>query len=266
MTDKGVVSHGWLAANSTFTRADGRPVGRAFGMSLLLHGLALVALMAVMAWVPQAVIEQAPVREKYDLIFVQAAGPAGGGGGSKGTPDPPRKLEMRAELPKPPAVVPAPLVTPPPSLVAPIQTASPILQTAGALTGLGAAPSFGGGTGTGAGPGQGPGIGPGTGGGFGGGAAGPGSGALPPTLLRGPDPRYTAEAMRTKVQGVVTLEALVAPNGTVKDVRVVKSLDRLHGLDEEAMRTARQWLFRPATLKGQAVAYLVLIEMAFNLR
>ena len=95
---------------------------------------------------------------------------------------------------------------------------------------------------------------------------GPGSGAQPPTLLHGVDPKYTTEAMRSKIQGVVTLEALVAPDGSVKDVRVVKSLDRVSGLDEEAMKTARQWRFRPATYQGQPVSFLVIIEMSFNLR
>ena len=95
---------------------------------------------------------------------------------------------------------------------------------------------------------------------------GPGSGAQPPTLLRGVDPKYTTEAMRAKIQGVVTLEALVGPDGTVKDVRIVKSLDRVSGLDEEAMKTARQWRFKPATYQGQNVSFLVIIEMTFNLR
>ena len=95
---------------------------------------------------------------------------------------------------------------------------------------------------------------------------GEGSGAQPPTLLRGVEPRYTTEAMRAKVQGAVTLEALIAPDGTVSDIRVVKSLDRTHGLDEEALRTARQWRFRPAMFQGQPVAYLVLIVLSFNLR
>ena len=93
-----------------------------------------------------------------------------------------------------------------------------------------------------------------------------GSGAQPPTLLRGVDPKYTTEAMRARIQGVVTLEALVGPDGTVRDVRVVKSLDRVTGLDDEALKTARQWRFGPATFQGQPVAFLVIIEMTFSLR
>ena len=93
-----------------------------------------------------------------------------------------------------------------------------------------------------------------------------GSGAAPPTLLQSVEPRYTTEAMRARIQGVVTLEVLVGADGTVKDVRVMKSLDRATGLDDQAIKTARQWRFRPATYQGQPVPYLVIIEMTFNLR
>ena len=173
---------------------------------------------------------------------------------------------MKAELPKAPVIEPVKTDIPPPTLIAPIQTNVALIQTPGAVTGLSAAPSLGTGIGTGAGPGKGPGIGPGTDGGFGGGAMREGSGAQPPTLLRGVDPKYTTEAMRARIQGVVTLEALVGPDGTVRDVRVVKSLDRATGLDDEALKTARQWRFRPATYQGQPVAFLVIIEMTFSLR
>ncbi len=263
----GIVSSGWLAADSRFTHPDDRKVGRAFAISMALHGVGLAVVLLLMSLVPERVFE-APVIEKFDLIFVQALGPGGGGGGGNQMPDPPRELEMKAEVPKPPVVEPVPIDVPPPppSLIAPIQTAAPVLQSAGALTGLAAAPSLGTGTGTGSGPGEGPGIGPGEGGGFGGGPMGPGSGASPPTLLRGLDPKYTTGAMRAKLQGVVILEALVSSSGAVEDVKVIKSLDAVHGLDDEAIRTARQWLFRPARFKGQPVAYLVEIQMTFNLR
>ena len=263
----GIVSSGWLAADSRFTHTDDRKVGRAFAASMLLHGAGLALVVLVMSLVPEKVFEP-PVIEKYDLIFVQTAGPAGGGGGGNQMPDPPKKVEMRAEVPKPPVVdpVPVPVEVPPPSLVAPIQTATPVFQSAGALTGLSAAPALGTGSGTGSGPGKGPGIGPGSGGGMGDGPMGPGSGASPPTLLRGLDPKYTTGAMRAKLQGIVILEAVVTESGGVEGVKVVKSLDAVHGLDEEAVRTARQWRFRPAMFKGQAVKYLVEIQMTFNLR
>ena len=262
-----VVSAGWLGANSTFTRVDRRRRGPAFAASLMLHGLGLFAVLAFMAWVPKSALLQVVPPEKVDLVFVQAAGPGGGGGGGNKMPDPPRKLEMKkAELPKPMVVEPVKAEIPPPTLVAPIQTSGAVLQMPGAITGLAAAPSLGTGVGTGAGPGKGPGIGPGSGGGFGDGAMREGSGAVPPGLLQPVDPKYTTDAMRAKVQGEVTLEVMVGADGTVKDVRVIKSLDRVYGLDQEALKTARQWRFKPATYQGKPVPFLVIIVMTFSLR
>ncbi|HUR19494.1 MAG TPA: TonB family protein [Vicinamibacterales bacterium] len=261
-----VVSAGWLGADSTFTRTESPSRKRAFLASLMLHGVGLFVVLAMMAWVPKSALLQVMPPEKVDLVFVQAAGPGGGGGGGNKMPDPPRKLEMKAELPKPPVIEPVKTDIPPPTLLAPVQTNMAMLQSPGAVIGLSAAPSLGTGGGTGAGPGKGPGIGPGTGGGFGDGAMREGSGAQPPTLLRRVDPKYTTEAMRAKVQGDVTVEAVVGPDGTVKDVRIAKSLDRGTGLDEEALKTAREWRFRPATYQGQPVPFLVLIVMTFNLR
>jgi len=257
----------WLGANSTFARPNDRKRGPAFALSLALHGAGLLVVMLLMAWVPESALEQVMPPERVDLVFVRAVGPGGGGGGGNKMPTPPRKLEMKAELPKAPVIEPVKSTDiPPPSLVAPIQTNAALIQTAGMVTGLSAAPSLGTGTGTGAGPGKGPGIGPGTDGGFGGGPMREGSGAVAPTLIRGVDPKYTTEAMRAKIQGIVKLEVVVGPDGTVRDVRVIQSLDRATGLDDEAMKTARQWRFRPATYQGQPVAFVVIIEMTFTLR
>ena len=79
-------------------------------------------------------------------------------------------------------------------------------------------------------------------------------------------PAYTADAMRAKVQGLVVVEAVVMPDGSVSNIRVVRSLDQSFGLDEEAKRTAALWRFRPGMLKGQPVPVCVLIELEFNLR
>ena len=77
--------------------------------------------------------------------------------------------------------------------------------------------------------------------------------------------RSTPDAMRAKVQGVVELEAVVGPNGVITEIRVLKSLDRAFGLDEEAIKTAKQWLFRPGRFQGQNVPVVVVIQMEFRL-
>jgi TonB family protein len=63
---------------------------------------------------------------------------------------------------------------------------------------------------------------------------------------------------------VIRTQALVGPDGLVKDVRLVTHLP--DGLDEEAIVAVKQMRFRPATTKGQPVNFWVTLEVEFNLR
>jgi TonB family protein len=87
-----------------------------------------------------------------------------------------------------------------------------------------------------------------------------------PTVIREVKPHYTEAAMRARIEGEVVLEARVTVEGTVDRCRIQKSLDREHGLDQEAERVARLWLFKPATLDGKPVSVVAQIIIAFNLR
>jgi len=80
------------------------------------------------------------------------------------------------------------------------------------------------------------------------------------------DPQYSADAMRAKIQGLVVVSAVVLPDGSVSDVRVIRSLDRVFGLDMKAIEAARQWRFFPGTRQGEPVPVFVNIELEFNLR
>jgi len=62
------------------------------------------------------------------------------------------------------------------------------------------------------------------------------------------------------------VEAVVLPDGTVGDVQIVRSLDNVFGLDQEAIKAAKQWKFMPGTRFGQPVPVLVTIELSFTLR
>ena len=72
--------------------------------------------------------------------------------------------------------------------------------------------------------------------------------------------------MRAKVQGSVLLRCVVLADGRMGSCEVARSLDSSFGLDQEALKAARQWQFRPGTLKGEPVAVEVLIELTFTLR
>ena len=72
--------------------------------------------------------------------------------------------------------------------------------------------------------------------------------------------------MRAKIQGSVLCEAIVLPDGTVGEVRIIKSLDSVFGLDQEAIKAAKQFRFRPGMRLGQPVAVIVNIQLDFTLR
>ena len=91
-----------------------------------------------------------------------------------------------------------------------------------------------------------------------------GDGVTSPTLVKRVGPTYTAEAKQAGIQGNVTMDCVVLPDGTVGDVRVTKKLDP--GLDEEAIKTLRQWRFRPAQKDGKSVPVQVFVEMSFTVR
>lgn len=86
-----------------------------------------------------------------------------------------------------------------------------------------------------------------------------------PVLLSMTHPKYTAEAMRQKIEGTVELELDIDADGVVTGARVVKSLDTMYGLDDQAIAAAMKTTFRPATENGLAVGTTVKFQMEFRL-
>ena len=68
------------------------------------------------------------------------------------------------------------------------------------------------------------------------------------------------------ISGTVVLDCVVNPDGRVLTCEVARSLDAQFGLDQEAIKAARQWLFVPGKRNGVAVPVLVTIELTFTLR
>jgi len=230
-----------------------------------------------------------PPEPSREIVWLNVPGPGGGGGGGgTNTPEPPRKAELpgRDEItvpvvkppevaPKPPKPEPEPepeqdLTIPAETLAHSNQPLPGVIEseTADATFSQGTGTGGGAGTGrgTGIGEGRGSGLGEGDVAGAGGGVYRLGSGVEAPRVVREVKPQYTADAMRAKVQGVVLIEAVVLPDGTVGNVHVLRSLDQTFGLDQEALKAAKQWRFVPGTRFGRPVSVLVNIELAFTLR
>ena len=77
-------------------------------------------------------------------------------------------------------------------------------------------------------------------------------------------PRYTADAMRQRIQGRVALEVVINREGIPIAFRVTRSLDP--GLDEAAIAAAREWRFTPGRVGNVPVDVLVTILLDFNIR
>ncbi len=243
--------------------------------SVVLHALGF----ALFLWVvtrTDAMNQVLKVINPPDITWIATPGPGGGGGGGGNkSPEPPRKAEITP--PKPRAIEPPKVTQDPPkpapqanipavTAVAELPGAAISAPDATSAQGSGSGGGGGTGTGTGVGPGTGSGYGEGFGGGTGGGAYREGNGVSSPVLIHETKPNYTGEAMRARIQGLVKLEAIVMPDGSVGDVRIVHSLDQQFGLDKEAIKTLRQWRFKPGMRLGQPVPVLILVEISFTLR
>src|SRR6478735_5751575 len=263
-----------------------RKSGYGVGASMAAHLAAALIILLVIRFAPQPsalqLIPDAPIK---DLVWIAVEGPGGGGGGGGNKrPEPPKPAELKGkekitvpvqEAPKPTPEPPKP-EPPPEQLTIPakttasaettlpgaIQPSAPVSESLGSGTGGGA----GTGAGQGIGSGQGSGLGPGTGGGTGGGAYRPGAGITLPSVMKEVKPAYTADAMRAKIQGSVWLECIVMPDGSVGEVKVTRSLDPIFGLDQEAIKAAKMWRFRPGMRQGEPVPVIITIELTFTLR
>lgn len=266
-------------------RRTGWSLAASFGVNAALLALALfLPRLFPHAFTAAALVVPPP---NEHIVWLSERGPGGGGGGGGNQmKEPPRKAELpgKDKITVPVEKPAAPKPEPPkkePELVAQLNIPAQTLAAAaeslpGAIEAPPGPPTLsqgsgsGGGAGTGAGsgigPGSGSGLGPGSGGGTGGGPYRPGNGVTLPEIIREVKPAYTSEAMRAKVQGTVLLEAVVRTDGSVGDVRIIRQLDTVFGLDNEAVKAARQWQFRPGTRLGQPVPVLITIELTFTLR
>jgi protein TonB len=85
----------------------------------------------------------------------------------------------------------------------------------------------------------------------------------PVEILSKPRPVYTREARTLQIEGEVLLEIQFHASGEVRILRVIHGLG--HGLDESAIASAREILFRPARENGAAVDSTAIVHIQFQL-
>jgi TonB family protein len=94
-------------------------------------------------------------------------------------------------------------------------------------------------------------------------AANSDSPTTPVDILDKPRPEYTAEGRNLKIEGDVVLDVVFLTSGTVQVNNVVSGLG--HGLDEAAVRAAKQIRFKAAKRDGQPVDFPARVRITFQL-
>jgi TonB family protein len=84
----------------------------------------------------------------------------------------------------------------------------------------------------------------------------------PPQPKQTPEPSFPARASAESKTGMVTLNVIVAKDGTVAMARSITPDN--YGFSESAEETVRTWHFKPATCDGRAIAMEMNVEVNFN--
>ncbi len=93
--------------------------------------------------------------------------------------------------------------------------------------------------------------------------AGVGGSITGPVPIYNPDPEFSEEARKAKLQGQVVLEVVVDIDGKAHRIRVRNGLGL--GLDEKAIEAVQSWRFRPGHRNGKPIAVPATIYINFRL-
>lgn len=81
-------------------------------------------------------------------------------------------------------------------------------------------------------------------------------------LLQKVLPSYPEKAVRERLQGPVVLQAFIARDGTIQDLKLIRGSLLL---GEAAYRAVRQWRYQPYLINGRAVEAQTLVTVDFKL-
>jgi protein TonB len=263
--------------------------GQAFLASLSMHcGVAALALIVMRPHPAGPRLRIDHTLAPPPLVWLSADGPGGGGGGGGNRrQDPagrptlsgrdqrtvpataPRRMDTSTPDPIDPDRIPRVVIPVVPQALGDVELPGSMTAPPGPST-ASQGPGADGGAGTGKGPGDGPGsgagFGPGSQRGTGGDFYRPGGDVTMPIEIRKGTPQYTTDAMRARAQGAITVKCVVQTNGVCAGIRVLRSFSPSFGLDQEAIKAAAQWRFRPGMHRGQPVPVLVTMEIEFAVR
>ncbi|MCD8483812.1 MAG: TonB family protein [Verrucomicrobia bacterium] len=83
-----------------------------------------------------------------------------------------------------------------------------------------------------------------------------------PSPIAQPSPIYPPELQRNRIEGNVTIQFVVRPDGSVDRAIVERSTNP--GFDEAALRAVRRWRFTPPEKDGQAVSVRMRVNIPFT--
>jgi protein TonB len=86
-----------------------------------------------------------------------------------------------------------------------------------------------------------------------------------PSPLKTVNPEYPEDARVKGVEGTVWLKILVDKEGFVNKAVVAKRTDGSEAMEQAAIDAAKQWTFKPATVKKEPVSIWVAIPFRFKL-
>lgn len=90
-------------------------------------------------------------------------------------------------------------------------------------------------------------------------------GVVAPKVTTRTEPKYTSDAMRAKLQGIVEVDIVIDAQGKLDRAQIGRSLDALYGLDEKALECVKGWKFEPGTLNGAPVPIAITVTLEFRL-
>ncbi len=84
-----------------------------------------------------------------------------------------------------------------------------------------------------------------------------------PVPVYTPPPMYPEKARRRRVETKLTVKMVINADGTVAKANIVNG-EHLEIFSSAALRAVKKWRFKPARLKGKAVAVIVSLPLEFT--